>query len=89
MAYKIEFYDKGKKHMDKICKKNPLLEEALRKKIREIAENPYYYKPLKYDLFGERRVHIMKSFVIKYAIDEANKTIKFLLLEHHDEAYKR
>ena len=33
-------------------------------KINKIIENPYHYKSLKYGLAGERRVHIMKSFVL-------------------------
>jgi mRNA-degrading endonuclease RelE of RelBE toxin-antitoxin system len=57
--------------------------------MNEIILNPQHYKPLKYDLAGERRVHIMKSFVLKFEIDEAAKTVKFIFFGHHDEAYKR
>ena len=48
-----------------------------------------HYKPLKYDLAGERRVHIMKSFVLKFEIDENKKIVAFIFFGHHDEAYKR
>lgn len=57
--------------------------------MKEILENPEHYKPLKYGLANEKRVHILKSFVLKYEIDEENKTIIFLFFGHHDEAYKR
>ena len=73
----------------KACKKNFLLREVLRKKMKEIILNPTRYKPLKYKLKGERRVHIMKSFVLKYTADEENKIVKFIAFGHHDNAYKR
>lgn len=75
--------------MDKLCKKDPVLEEALKRKIKHIIENPHHFKPLKHDLAGERRVHIMKSFVLKFIIEESTKTIKFIFFGHHDEAYRR
>ena len=58
-------------------------------KMSEIVENPQHYKPLKYDLAGQRRVHIMKSFVLKFEINEATKSVIFLFFGHHDEAYRR
>ena len=89
MAYDIEIHPKCQGEITKLCKKNPTLEEALKKKMNEILENPQHYKPLKHDLAGERRVHIMKSFVLKFEIAEPTKTIKFIFFGHHDEAYKR
>lgn len=89
MTYQYVFHEKCKKEIDKSSKKNPVLQEALISKIREIVSNPQHYKPLKYKLAGERRVHIMKSFVLKFEIDESTKTIKFIAFGHHDEAYKR
>lgn len=57
--------------------------------MQEILENPHHYKPMKYDLAGERRVHIMKSFVLKFEIDESKKLVTFLAFSHHDDAYRR
>ena len=87
MSYSILVSDKCEKGMEKLCKKNNLLREILKKKMNEIIENPQHYKPLRHDLAGERRVHIMKSFVLKFEIDENNKTITFIFFGHHDEAY--
>ena len=81
--------DDCEKSIDKLCKKNPVLRKALEKKMSEILENPQHYKPLKYDFAGERRVHIMKSFVLKFEINEQNKKVIFFFFGHHDEAYKR
>ncbi len=89
MAYGISIHPKCLQEIKKLCNKNPVLQEALRKKMNEVAESPYHYKPLKYDLAGERRVHILKSFVLKYEIDEANKFVRFIFFGHHDDAYKR
>ena len=89
MKYEIEIKPSCKESIVKLCKKNPVLERAIKNKIEQVLENPHHFKPLKYDLAGERRVHIMKSFVLKYEIDEERKTVIFLFFGHHDEAYKR
>lgn len=89
MTYALEIKPSCKKCIIKACKKNPVLENAIKNKIEHIQENPQQFKPLQYDLAGERRVHIMKSFVLKNTIDESAKTITLLFFGHHDEAYKR
>ena len=89
MGYGIEIKPSCKDNINRLCKKNPVLEKAIRNKMEQILDSPHHFKPLRYDLAGERRVHIMKSFVLKYQIDEANKTVIFLFFGHHDEAYRR
>jgi len=89
MTYNIEIHPKCKEEIHKLCKKNPVLEKSLKNKMKEILQNPQHYKPLRHDLAGERRVHIMKSFVLKYEINEETKTVIFLFFGHHDEAYRR
>jgi len=89
MTYSMLVSEQCENTIEKLCKKNPVLREALEKKMQEIVENPYHYKPLKYDLAGQRRVHIMKSFVLKFEIDEQNKIVTFIFFGHHDEAYRR
>ena len=89
MIYKIEIKPSCKRSIKKLCKKNPVLEKALKNKMDEILKNPGHYKPLRNDLAGERRVHIMKSFVLKFEIDESVRTVTFIFFGHHDEAYKR
>ncbi|MCH8286480.1 type II toxin-antitoxin system RelE/ParE family toxin [candidate division KSB1 bacterium] len=63
------------------------MEKIIENKIAEIVKNPFHYKPLRYKLKGERRVHIMKSFVLKFEIDNPRKIIVFLTFEHHNDAY--
>ena len=87
--YNIEIKPSCQRDIEKLCKKNPVLREALEKKMNEVVQNPQHYKPLKYDLFGERRVHIMKSFVLKFEINEPEMTVIFIFFGHHDDAYKQ
>lgn len=87
--YNYEIKPSCQKDIDKSCKKNPVLRNALENKMNEIVRNPEHYKPLMHDLAGERRVHILKSFVLKFVIDENTKTVTFFFFGHHDEAYKR
>ena len=75
--------------MKKIRKKDYQLYESMLKKIEEITENPQHYKPLKHDLKGRRRVHIEKSFVLVFQIDEDEKKVTFLDLCHHDKVYRK
>lgn len=88
MAYGIDYSAECKDEITKLCKKDPVLKHALNRKINEILDFPYHYKPLKYDLAGERRVHV-GSFVLKFRINETSKTVIFVFFGHHDEAYRR
>jgi len=87
--YNIEIKPSCLRDIKKLCKKNLILKNILEKKMNEIVLDPNHYKPMKYDLAGERRVHIMKSFVLKFEIHEATKSIEFIFFGHHDEAYRR
>jgi len=89
MTYGFEVHPKCQEEMKKLCKKNRILEEALKKKINEVLENPQRYKPLRYNSAGEKRAHIMKSFVLKFEIDENKQLVKFISFCHHDDAYRR
>ncbi|MEW6295760.1 MAG: type II toxin-antitoxin system RelE/ParE family toxin [Candidatus Diapherotrites archaeon] len=89
MAYSLESEPSCKKAIKKACKKNKELEKALKNKISEILENPQRFKPLKYNLAGQHRVHILKSFVLTYEINENLKTVKMLIFDHHDNIYEK
>ncbi len=48
------------------------------------------FKPLKGEMKGARRVHLAKSFVLVYEIDEKkNKIIRLLDYDHHDKIYRK
>jgi len=75
--------------LNKVHKKDKKLYEAAMNKMEDVAENPHHYKPLRHDLKGRRRVHIEKSFVLTFRIDEQEKRVIFLDLCHHDNVYKK
>lgn len=87
--YNYEIMPELQRILNKLFKKNKIVYEQIMKKIEEIIQNSQHYKPLRYNLSGERRVHIMKSFVLKFEIDEQSKVVRFIFFGHHDEAYER
>lgn len=89
MQYRLEIKPKLEKKLKKIEKKDPVMFKAARDKIEEIIKNPRHYKPLKHGLKGLRRVHLEKSFVLVFEIDEQERIVRFLDLGHHDEIYRK
>ena len=87
MEYALAVSDNLDRILQKLRKKNRKQPEIIHKKVREILENPYHLKPLRGDIYGARRVHIDKSFVLVYEIDEKNKIVKLLDYDHHDRIY--
>lgn len=75
------------KIFSKLSKKNPRQMNIIVKKIEQIIENPTHFKPLRGDMQGVRRVHIDKSFVLTYEIDDDNKIVTLLDYDHHDNIY--
>ncbi|MDI6888557.1 MAG: type II toxin-antitoxin system mRNA interferase toxin, RelE/StbE family [Methanocellales archaeon] len=86
MTYKCRFSPEFEKDLRKIKKKDKVLFERICKKIEEILESPEVYKPLRYKLKGLRRAHI-GSFVVIFQI--TGDVVEFLVVDHHDRAYKR
>ncbi len=72
----------------KLAKKNPEFRKAIEKKTLQILKNPFRFKPMHSPLQGFRRVHLMKSFVLLYQVDEKKKAVVLVRLEHHDSVYK-
>ena len=75
------------KIFSKLEKKNPKQLKIIFNKLKEVVEDPYHFKPLKGDMRGARRVHIDKSFVLTFEIDENNKVVRLLDYDHHDKIY--
>jgi len=71
----------------KLSKKDKLMSTYISKKIKEIIENPYRFKPLKKPLQNFWRVHI-GSYVLVYSIYEKKKVVVIERYKHHDEVYK-
>ena len=87
MAYELVVPEHIDKIFSKISKKDKLQFEIITRKISEILENPYRFKPLTANMAGQRRVHI-RHFVLTYEILEDRKIVKILDYEHHDRVYE-
>lgn len=87
MVYALDIPEHLNKIFQKLSKKDKKQLEIINKKINEILENPYHYKPLRGDMHGSFRVHIKKSFVLTFEIDEENKVVRLLDYDHHDNIY--
>lgn len=85
--HNLEVRESVDKIFKKLFKKDKVSFEYISKKILEIRENPYHFKPLKNPLQGYRRVHI-GSFVLVYSINERMKKVIIERYKHHDEVYK-
>jgi len=87
MRYALNISEKLERIFGKLARKDKKQLIIIHKKVEEIIENPYHFKPLRGDMHRARRVHIGKSFVLTYEIDESNKVVKLLDYDHHDNIY--
>jgi YafQ family addiction module toxin component len=87
MKYNLEVAEHIHKKFKKIFKKDRKQLEIVNRKVDQIRLNPYQFKPLRGDMHGSWRVHIDKSFVLIYEIDEKRRTVRILDYDHHDKVY--
>ena len=87
MPHTIIFTKEADDRIHKTCKRDRGLCEEVKKKLRQIDNNPFIGKPLRNVLKGTRRVHV-GSFVLLYQFEEESNCIKIINFSHHDEAYK-
>ena len=84
--YNLEIRESTDKLFQKLFKKDKVSFEYIFKKMQEIRENPYHFKPLRKPMQNFRRVHI-GNFVLIYSINENTKTVIIEKYEHHDKVY--
>ncbi|MEK6916671.1 MAG: type II toxin-antitoxin system RelE/ParE family toxin [Nanoarchaeota archaeon] len=85
--YSLEFRDSVEKTLQKLAKRNPKQLEIIHKKIQEILLTPQSYKNLRAPMQYLKRVHIDKSFVLVFSINEETKTVVIEDFDHHDKIY--
>jgi YafQ family addiction module toxin component len=73
---------------NKLTKKDKKQMEILTRKIEEILQNPQHYKNLRAPLQHLKRVHVGKSYVLIFSVDENAKTVTLEDYDHHDVIYK-
>ena len=88
MMYTIKIKPSLDEKFSKLSKKDKKQMEIIYRKIGEIVQNPQHYKNLRAPLQHLKRVHIGKSYVLVFSVDENTKTILFENYDHHDVIYK-
>lgn len=88
VSYALYIDPSCKKEIKRLTKKNPQLQSILEKKVTEILENPTRYKPLRNDLAGYYRVHIMTRFVLIFTVNVEERIVLLVHFSHHDDAYQ-
>jgi len=86
--YEYELRKSVEKEFFKLAKKNSKQLLVIEKKIQEVIKNPDRYKNLKKPMQHLKRVHIDKSFVLVFSVDESNKKVIIEEYNHHDRIYK-
>ena len=86
--YSYELRKSVEKIFFKLAKKNSKQLMIIENKIQEIRQNPQHYKNLRKPLQHLKRVHIDKSFVMVFSVDENRKHIIIEHYDHHDNIYK-
>lgn len=86
--YFLEIEENCKRNLAKVGSKNPEFRKAVENKIKQILEDPHRFKSLHFPLQNKKRVHILKSFVMVFEVDENKKIVRILDLDHHDNIYR-
>jgi YafQ family addiction module toxin component len=86
--YNLEIKESLDKKFKKIKKKDREMIELIDRKVRDILDDPYRFKPLRKPLQNKRRVHVGGAFVLIYEINEEERVVTLLEFEHHDNIYK-
>lgn len=71
----------------KITKKDKVLADRIKRKIRDVCLYPERGEPLSGNLAGKWSIHVADHYVILYEIVYEDKVIRFLSVRHHDYAY--
>ena len=85
--YGFEVKPRLRKKLKKLVKKNSKRAMIIAKKFEEVIQNPQHYKNLRKPLQHLKRVHIEKSFVLVFSINEQDKIVTFEDYDHHDNIY--
>ncbi|MCD6147441.1 MAG: type II toxin-antitoxin system mRNA interferase toxin, RelE/StbE family [Thermoplasmata archaeon] len=86
--YKLAIKKSLDEKFNKLKKKDREMLVLIDRKVQEILDNPYRFKPLRKPLQNKRRVHVGGSFVLIYEVNEDEKIVTLLDFDHHDNVYK-
>jgi len=86
--YKLAVKESLDRKFKKLKKKDREMLMLIDRKVQEILDDPYRFKPLRRPLQNKRRVHVAGSFVLIYDVNEDEKIVTLLDFDHHDNIYK-
>jgi YafQ family addiction module toxin component len=87
-VYRLSIKEKLDKKFRKLQKKDKEMLRLIERKVQDILEDPYRFKPLRKPLQNKRRVHIGGPFVLIYEVNEEEKMVTLFDFDHHDNIYK-
>jgi len=82
MTFSLDISEVAEKRLKKFDKE---IQRRSFKKVEKLKVNPYYGKPLRYNLTGAWELYFEKSFRILYSIDKNNKKVIIESIWHKDE----
>ena len=86
--YKLAVKENLDRKFKKLKKKDREMLMLIDRKVQEILDDPYRFKPLRKPLQNKRRVHVGGPFVLIYEVNEDEKIVTLLDFDHHDNIYK-
>jgi len=73
----------------KLARKDRKKVMIIGKKISEILRAPHRFKNLRRPLQHLKRIHVDRSYVLVYSVDENLKTVTIEDYDHHDNIYRK
>ena len=86
--YTLAIKESLDKKFKKLQKKDKEMLRLIERKVQDILEDPYRFKPLRKPLQNKRRVHVGGPFVLVYEVNEKEKIVTLFDFDHHDNIYK-
>jgi mRNA interferase RelE/StbE len=87
-VYKLAVKESLDKKFKRLQKKDKEMLRLINRKVQDILEDTYRFKPLRKPLQNKRRVHVGGSFVLIYEINEKEKIVMLFDFDQHDNIYK-
>lgn len=87
-SYELRIRDHIDRLFTKMSKRDKHSLEMIYKKLEEVCEDPHKFKPLHAPKQNLRRVHVLKSFVLIYSIEDDTNSVWIEDFDHHDNIYE-
>ncbi len=86
--YSLTIKESLDKKFKKLQRKDKELLRLIDRKVQDFLADPHRFKPLRKPLQNKRRVHLRGSYVLVYEVNEREKIVTLMDLDHHGNIYK-